>query len=109
MVAYLVEPEGSPYPGSILARVVIDVARLANSPTFIITIDFVARADNEPPTYPPANVLVLVADGSPQLVNDHVRDAPGDGIFLPVQVWVQSDVPTPALHASWGRIKASDR
>jgi hypothetical protein len=107
-VAYVVEPDDSPYPGAIINRIMIDVARLANDPTFIITIDFFSEADNAPPTYPPANVLVLVANGSPQLLNG-IRDSSGDGIFLPAQVWAQSDVPTSALHASWGKIKASYR
>jgi hypothetical protein len=110
-VAYMVEPAGSPYPGSISDVLSINVARLANSPQFQITIDFHSNNDNDPPIYPPANVPVLVENGLPQLLNAYFRDSSGDGIFLPAEVWAQSDVdkPTPASPASWGRVKATYR
>jgi hypothetical protein len=109
-VAYMVEPAGSPYPGSISDRIAITVARLAGGPQFQITIDFVSDNDNDPPTYPPSNSPVLVENGSPQLLNSFFRDSGGDGISLPggAQVWAQSDVsdqPTPVRRTSWGKVK----
>jgi hypothetical protein len=109
-VAYVVEPATSPHPGSIRDRVVATVGRIGNDPLFHVTLDFFSVNHDVPPTYPPANSAVVVANGAPQLLE--FRDTYAKGIFLPAQVWAQAavgDPPTPALDTSWGRIKTSYR
>ena len=114
-VAYMVEPPGAQYPGSISDSIQINVGHLGPGPDFVITLDFSSVRVGDPPIYPPTNFPVLVEDGSTQLLNNYFREPLFyEGVELPggVQVWARadvSDVPTQVRHTSWGRIKANYR
>lgn len=105
-VAYMVEPPGAQYPGSISDSIQINVGHLGPGPDFVITLDFSSIRAGGPPVYPPTNFPGLVEDGTPQLLNSYFGEV---GLPGGTQIWARadvSDVPTQVRHTSWGRIKA---
>lgn len=116
-VAYMVEPAGSEHPGAVSDKISITfhVVQFAGLPPQAeANIDFISDDDAAPPVFPPANVPVLVEDGSLQLVNGFFSDpATGAAVEIPANITIAaaSDVgePTPVQEISWGHVKAHYR
>lgn len=96
--AYLVEPPGSRYPGSISDVISIDFYSYClgydcsfgcGTPT---NVSFVSYPDDAPPEYPPPGLPVLVEDGTSQYLNEYFFDAAGNQVPLPCGIFVQSQI-----------------